>query len=153
MNSSSTVRPARPSDATAIELLYRQLVDQPTVCVLAARIQAISEDARTSLLVCDIEGVAKATVLVSLCSDVMYNDQPFAVVENLVVDVAHRNQGLGEALLQHVEEFCTSSDCSKIMLLSSSIRVDAHRFFEHLGFRSDTKRGFVKYRRQFARVQ
>jgi len=37
-----------------------------------------------------------------------------------------------------------------MMLLSSAFRADAHRFFEHVGFRADLKRGFVKYRRQFA---
>jgi hypothetical protein len=37
-----------------------------------------------------------------------------------------------------------------MMLLSSVSRVDAHRFFEHVGFRADLNRGFVKYRRRFA---
>jgi hypothetical protein len=38
------------------------------------------------------------------------------------------------------------------MLLSSASRADAHKFFEHVGFRADLKLGFVKYRRQFAPI-
>ncbi|WP_414718659.1 GNAT family N-acetyltransferase [Trinickia sp.] len=78
----------------------------------------------------------------------MYGNQPFAVAENLAVDSQHRGKGLGEKLLREVERFCLREDCSKIMLMSSATRVDAHRFFERMGFRSDVKRGFVKYRSQ-----
>jgi hypothetical protein len=35
------------------------------------------------------------------------------------------------------------------MLLSTSTRESAHRFFEQQGFSSANKQGFVKYRSQF----
>jgi Acetyltransferase (GNAT) family. len=57
--------------------------------------------------------------------------------------------GVGTALMQEVEAFCLRADCSKIMLLSSIGRTDAHQFFGRMGFAGSTKRGFVKYRRQF----
>ncbi len=142
MSGNPVVRAAQPTDAAALQSLYRQLVDDENVHVAAAQIQLVSEDARTRLFVCEIDGNAEATVLVSLCTDVMYGDQPFAVVENLVVDKAHRGKGIGQALLRQVEQFCLSRNCSKMMLFSSVIRVDAHRFFERVGFRSDLKRGF-----------
>jgi hypothetical protein len=82
-------------------------------------------------------------VLVSLCLDVMYGNQPFAVAENLAVDSQHRGKGLGEKLLREVERFCLREDCSKIMLMSSATRVDAHRFFERMGFRSDYPRALI----------
>ncbi|MGY6251932.1 GNAT family N-acetyltransferase [Paraburkholderia caledonica] len=77
-------------------------------------------------------------------------DLTFAVVENLVVDQEGRGNGIGQALLREVERFCLSRNCSKMMLLSSASRVDAHRFFEQVGFHGDRKRGFVKYRSRFA---
>ncbi|MNY55522.1 Acetyltransferase (GNAT) family protein [compost metagenome] len=80
----------------------------------------------------------------------MYGRQPFAVVENIVVDLAARNRGVGAALMREVETFCAEGDCSKIMLLSSVDRTDAHRFFERCGFDASIKRGLVKYRRSFA---
>jgi GNAT superfamily N-acetyltransferase len=150
MSSLSVVRVAQPTDAAALQSLYRQLVDDENVHVTESQIQRVFEDARTRLFVCEIAGNAEAAVLVSLCTDVMYGDQPFAVVENLVVDSAHRGRGLGQALLRQVQEFCLVRNCSKMMLLSSVGRGDAHHFFERAGFRPDLKRGFVKYRRQFA---
>lgn len=148
MSSCPAIRSACLQDAAAIGELYRQLVGDPDIRVEGSRIQAISEDPRTRLFVCEVSGAVIATVLVSLCSDVMYGDQPFAVVENLVVDSLHRGNRLGERLLREVEQFCLEADCSKIMLMSTATRVDAHRFFERMGFRADVKRGFVKYRKQ-----
>ncbi|WP_374992550.1 GNAT family N-acetyltransferase [Paraburkholderia sp. SARCC-3016] len=57
--------------------------------------------------------------------------------------------GVGHALLLEAERFCKESDCSKMMLLSSTHRIHAHHFFERAGFRADRKRGFGKYRSQF----
>jgi GNAT superfamily N-acetyltransferase len=79
----------------------------------------------------------------------MFKALPFAVVENVVVDESARGQGVGTALFQHIESFCIAAECSKIMLLSAVDREDAHRFFERMGFVGSSKRGFVKYRRNF----
>lgn len=149
MNFHLTVRTARDVDADILRSLYRQLVDDENVNVTASQIRSLESDAHTRLLVCEIDGQVRGTVLVCLCADVMYAGQPFAVVENIVVDQECRGNGVGRALLREVERFCRSRNCSKMMLLSSTARVDAHRFFEKIGFRGDRKRGFVKYRSQF----
>lgn len=146
------IRTACPDDASEIGRLYRQLVSDPRVRVERDRIEAVVDDPRTQLFVCETNGRIVATVLVSLCSDVMYGDQPFAVIENMVVDTHYRGLKIGEKLLLDVERFCLAEDCSKMMLMSSAARVDAHRFFERAGFSRDAKRGFVKYRRQFSLV-
>jgi GNAT superfamily N-acetyltransferase len=130
--------------------LYRHLVDDENVRATASQIEVLEDDARTRLLVCEINGRVRGTVLVCLCADAMYAGQPFAVVENFVVDQECRDNGIAQALLREVERFCLARNCSKMMLLSSASRVDAHRFFEQTGFRGDRKRGFVKYRSQFA---
>lgn len=143
------IRLAVRTDADALQSLYRQLIDDENVNVMESQIQLVVEDSRTRLFVCEIEGYVRATILASLCMDVMYTAQPFAVVENLIVDQGYRGSGIGQALLEEVERFCLSRNCSKMMLLSSSFRNDAHRFFERAGFRGDRKRGFVKYRSQF----
>ncbi|WP_447774446.1 GNAT family N-acetyltransferase [Variovorax boronicumulans] len=145
-----SVRRAVSDDAARIDALYGQLVGDTARGVLPERLQELSVDPRTALLVAEIDGQVCATALVSLCEDVMFKRQPFAVVENVVVDVAARNRGVGAALMREVEAFCAASDCSKIMLLSSVDRADAHRFFARCGFDASIKRGLVKYRRSFA---
>lgn len=140
------VRKAMPSDANRITELYRQLVNDTAIHIEPEQITRMADDERTGLYVGEYFGTVYATALVALCYDAMYRKQPFAVVENVVVDVAVKKCGLGSALFQQIEKFCLEADCSKIMLLSSSQRTDAHQFFERLGFMGSTKRGFVKYR-------
>jgi GNAT superfamily N-acetyltransferase len=144
-----SIRRALPQDAQEIERLYRELVDSPHVCVLPERIAELAADSRTILFVVVHGGVLRATALLSFCADAMYKAQPFAVIENIVVDQAFRGQGLGTVLLRHIENECITRDCSKVMLLSASERSQAHRFFEGCGFAGSKKKGFVKYRRDF----
>lgn len=144
-----TIRKAAPDDAQAITRLYRQLVGNQEINVLPPRIAAIAEDPSNRLFVCELDDQVRGTVLVSLCADVMFGTQPFAVLENFVIDDALRGTGLGSALMANVEAFCLEQDCSKLMLLSSAGREEAHRFFTRAGFSGSAKRGFVKYRRAF----
>ena len=144
-----TVRRALPVDAESIAVLYAELVSNPAVNVSPERIAEVSKYQNTALFVCESQGVVCGTALVCLCSDVMFNSQPFAVVENVVVSPSARSQGIGTALLHHIEAFCLANDCSKIMLLSSINREHAHRFFERARFVGSSKRGFIKYRRNF----
>ena len=129
-----------------------QLVGNRMVIVAPERIAEVAIDKNTALWVCEYQGQVCATALVSLCADVMFNAQAFAVVENVVVDSSVRSRGIGTEPFRHIEAFCLASNCSKIMLLSSIERELAHRFFERSGFVSSNKRGFVKYRRNFAGV-
>jgi len=145
----ATVRRALPSDANSIAALYTQLVSNPAVAVLPERIAEISRDPNTALFVCELESRVCATALVSLCADVMFKSQPYAVVENVIVDSSTQRLGVGTALFRHIEAFCLANDCFKIMLLSSTNREHAHRFFERAGFLGSSKRGFVKYRSHF----
>jgi ribosomal protein S18 acetylase RimI-like enzyme len=55
-------------------------------------------------------------------------------VTALVVSSPHRGQGLGRKLLAKVAEFARQHDCSGIELTSAERRVEAHRFYQKLGF-------------------
>ncbi|WP_226662391.1 GNAT family N-acetyltransferase [Microbulbifer aggregans] len=144
------IRYAEPADAQVISFLYQELVQDPKVKVLSERISDLKNDSNTALFVAEFGGSVCATALVSICSDVMYGYQLFAVIENVVVNSEFRGRGVGACLVGSIEEFCMQKDCSKIMLLSSIERTESHKFFEKQGFISSSKLGFVKYRRCFA---
>jgi GNAT superfamily N-acetyltransferase len=73
------------------------------------------------------------------------------VVENLIVLPGARGQGLGAALMAGVEQVARAARCTKLMLLSTRSRTEAHEFFLRLGFDGERKRGFVKYLNRVAR--
>jgi GNAT superfamily N-acetyltransferase len=147
-----TIRRATGDDASDIATLYHELIERPDIDVLPERLTQIASDPNTALFVCEGDSRLLATALVSLCADVMYGFQPYAVIENFVVDSDFRRKGVGTALITHIENFCLDADCSKIMILSAMNRVSAHSFFEDAGFAGTSKRGFVKYRRSMRRM-
>ncbi|GLR13629.1 hypothetical protein GCM10007907_24190 [Chitinimonas prasina] len=143
------IRLAQAADASAIASLYHELVNDPAITVLPEQIERLAGNPDQALLVVEHQGRLLATVHLQFCPDTMYARQPYALLENLVVAASARGQGVGALLLAEVEQRCLARDCSKIMLLSTASRLDAHRFFAAQGYDGERKRGFVKYRRNF----
>jgi GNAT superfamily N-acetyltransferase len=137
-------------DARDIEHLYRQLTTHPALSVNSHCIEQLALEHNTALLVAERNDTVVGTALLNICKDVMFGVQPFAVIENVVVDEPWHGQGVGHSLLIEAERIAKARQCSKIMLMSSVTRQGAHRFFEHAGYRGTVKRGFVKYSRDFA---
>jgi GNAT superfamily N-acetyltransferase len=153
MNASTLkVRQAGSGDAPAIQALYRQLVrpvaPNVEVDVRGERIEEIRADPHNFLWVLEAEDGVIGTAFVTLCLDPMHGRQPYAVLENFVIDENHRGKGYGAELMRFVVDFCYRAHCSKIMLQSHGRRVEAHAFFEAQGFSANNKKGFVKYRSQ-----
>ena len=146
------IRQAKGKDVSAIANLYRQLVSpvapEVEVNVTARRIGEIHADPHNFLFVMEIDDLIYGSAFITLCLDPMHGNQPYAILENFVIDERQQGKRFGAALMQYIEEFCLQADCSKIMLLSNSKRSEAHRFFEKQGFSSVLKKGFVKYRSQ-----
>ncbi len=144
------IRRATKQDADAIAALYKELTTLSPVAVLPERIDAIAQDPNTYLLVCDDNGDVIASVLVCLCQDVMFNNQPFAIIENLIVHHHYQREGVGKSMMDYIEAFCLEKNCSKIMLLTSNENRSARDFYTAMGYDPDAKIGFIKYRRYFA---
>ncbi len=139
------IREATPADRAGIERLYRLLCPGEPVEVRAERLAEIDADPHNLLYVVDHDGVVVATAFLTLCLDPMFGRQPYAVLENVVVDPGLRQRGIGAALLRHIEACCRARQCSKIMLLSNARRPRAHDFFTRMGYSSAVSVGFKKY--------
>jgi N-acetylglutamate synthase-like GNAT family acetyltransferase len=140
------IRRARPEDAAAIEALYRALVvGDENIRVEARRIAELQADPTNHLLVLEWEGEVRGTAFLTICLDPMYGFSSYAVIENIVVEASMRKSGAGRLLMSAVEQVARAAHCTKVMLLSTASRVEAHGFFRHLGFDGEKKRGFVKY--------
>lgn len=144
------IRRATKDDAEAIANLYRELNTLSPVSVSPERIDAIANSENTYLLVCDDAGEIIATALVCLCQDVMFDNQPFALVENVAVRTDYKRKSVGKNIMDYIEAFCLEQDCSKIMLQTSSGNRNARDFYTAMGYNPDAKIGFIKYRRYFS---
>jgi N-acetylglutamate synthase-like GNAT family acetyltransferase len=140
------VRRASAGDSASIQRLYEALVPaDANIQVDPHWLERLARDEHNHLLVVEADGVVCGTAFLTVCLDAMYGSQPYAVVENLIVLEASRRRGMGRALMREVERVARAARCTKVMLLSSASRTEAHAFFERVGFDGQRKRGFVKY--------
>ena len=128
-----------------MQRLYETLCPGEPVRVIASRIEQIQEDANHFLLVHETDGKVNGSVFLSLCPDPMYGTLPFAVVENLIVDLQHRGGGIGRKLMRAAEEQAREHRCTKLMLLSQQAREEQKGFFDSLGYDCEGSLGFRKY--------
>ena len=124
MSDAPAPRRAQARDAEEVDRLYAQLVSNPGIDVLPQRLAELQRSTEAALFVVDDESDdgtgLLGTVFVALCPDAMFGRQPFAVVENIVVDARARGQGIGALLMAEVERFCLAADCSKIFTASEN---------------------------------
>src|SRR5215472_2430046 len=60
----------------------------------------------------------------------------------VVVLTPHRGRGVGEKLLSGAADFAREHHCSGIEITSAEHRLDAHRFYQRLGFSQTSFRFF-----------
>jgi GNAT superfamily N-acetyltransferase len=94
---------------------------------------------------CEENGALLGTIFLTLCMDPAYEFRPYGLVEYIFVLEQARGKGIGSSLLSHVEEICASKHCTRISLMSSAQRVEAHRFFEARGYNGEKSKAFKKY--------
>ncbi len=131
-----------------IELLAQLSLDEPREDLSWPRpaaydiaLREIRSDPNQELLVADLDGNVIGMALFVRIANLSHVGRPYAMVEDVVVDLTHRGQGYGEALMRRAVEVAREGGCYKLVLTSNKARSDAHRFYRRLGFEA-THEGF-----------
>ena len=128
----TSVREARPDDASALADLVTQLGYPSRAAQVASRLTALLS-ADQGLLVAEVGGAVVGVVHVDRWAALVLDDA--AEIGALVVDNQWRGQGIGRALLQAAEEWAAQRGCSTLHVRTNIVRQRAHEFYFHNGFR------------------
>jgi GNAT superfamily N-acetyltransferase len=143
----AVVRPAVEQDIPRILELYEELtgerhdLTQHETKPLFAEITSMSGH---ELLVAEEDDVVVGTMVLLIVPNFSHGALPWAIVENLVVDPAHRRRGIGRLLTEYAIARAREAGCYKVQLLSSTKRREAHWFYKRLGFKRSAY-GFRMY--------
>ena len=142
------IREINISDAEAIQKICKTAlgydVDISTVsnqikklsCDNKNHILAVYEDENTKKVI----GFIHAQVYESVYSDTGLN------ILGLAVDPDFRGNGVGKKLIGYIEKYAMDNGISFIRLNSANHRVEAHKFYEDIGYKSDKlQKRFIKY--------
>jgi N-acetylglutamate synthase-like GNAT family acetyltransferase len=146
---SITIRDAVLDDLPRIVALLRQISpdepreqsEGPLLNAYVSAFRQIEANPHQRILVAEREGQVVATMALMIVPNLSYRGRPWAHVENIVVDLASRRNGYGEALMRYAVEEARRAGCYKIVLTSNKRRTDAHSFYRKLGFAA-THEGF-----------
>ena len=97
---------------------------------------AVYEDENTKKVI----GFVHAQVYESVYSDIGLN------ILGLAVDPDFKGNGVGKKLIGYIEKHAMDNVISFIRLNSANHRVEAHRFYENIGYKCDKlQKRFIKY--------
>lgn len=148
------IRPAGAKDLPAIIALYAddmlgQSRETPDARIAEAYLHAfdaIQRDPNHILAVVETEGAVVGTLLLSFLPGLSRRGAWRAQIEAMRVARSRRGQGLGQVMLDWVEQHARERGCDLIQLTSDRARADAHRFYERAGF-EPTHIGFKRFLR------
>lgn len=82
-------------------------------------------------------------------------NEPYGTILILVVDSESRNKGIGKALIKRAESWFQSHSIKAFVVNSGKNNLDAHRFYQKLGYSSKglrlVKSTYERTQRQYAR--
>lgn len=94
----------------------------------------IAADPRQLLLVGELAGAVVATCQLTFIRQLVYRGGLIAQVESVRTAEQLRGRGIGQALLEYVIAESRRRGAVRLQLTTNNQRVDAHRFYERLGF-------------------
>lgn len=103
--------------------------------------QEAFQDKRQRILAAELKGQIVGTLTLFIMPNLGHGGQPWAAVDNVIVDPSFRGSGIGTALMSRAGKIAGENRCYKIVLTSNLAREKAHEFYRGLGWQQ-THLGF-----------
>ena len=131
-----SIRLARDTDVPELARLFSELGYEIAADVLAKRWAAFVASGEQGFVAADDASThGRLLGLVTLHdTPVLHRAGPVGRVTALVVDATFRGCGIGRALMAAAERWAAERGCVLLEVTSNQRRVDAHKFYEGLGF-------------------
>lgn len=134
------IRPATEGDLPAIAVLLaddplgaaRESTDDLTPYVAA--LKRLTDDPHQHVVVAVRGGSVVGTLQLTIVPGLSRMGSTRSIIEGVRVHADERGSGLGTRFIEWAIERSRAENCRLVQLTSDVTRVDAHRFYERLGF-------------------
>ncbi|MFI1174058.1 GNAT family N-acetyltransferase [Streptomyces melanogenes] len=143
------IRPAVPEDIPAIVAM---LADDPLgaqrespddLAPYLAAFDRLAEDPHQHLVVAVRDDQVVGTLQLTVIPGLSRRGATRSIIEGVRIHADERGSGLGTRLIEWAVEESGRLGCQLVQLTSDATRIDAHRFYERLGFEA-SHLGFKK---------
>ncbi|MCP4177285.1 MAG: GNAT family N-acetyltransferase [bacterium] len=135
----------KEDDLADLVSLYQQLQEnEPSLEKMKDALLRIHYNPNHIILGAKVDGKLVGSLLGVACQMLFGQCKSFMVVEDVVVSSEYHRSGIGRALMKEIEQRAVQLNCSYIMLITDHDRPNAHKFYEALGYKTDTYKAFKK---------
>jgi len=126
------IREITSEDAEEVNTLSRQLGYPLTIEQTLQNIEEVikSKD-HTAFAALDKN---KMVGWIGAAHTIMLEVMPHCEINGLVIDENYRGKGVGKLLIERVKQWAKEKGNNKISLRCNVVRIEAHQFYEHIGF-------------------
>lgn len=142
------VREVKENDLNELLHLYKQLHNSEVVInldKLSELWNQILQDNNHHIIVVEEDGKIVSSCVCVIIPNLTHNQQPYALIENVITDGAYRKKGFATKCLNYAKEIATREKCYKIMLLTGSKKDTTLQFYRNAGFNSEDKTAFIQW--------
>ncbi|HMJ07722.1 MAG TPA: GNAT family N-acetyltransferase [Pyrinomonadaceae bacterium] len=112
----------------------RERYERPLPATYLKAFEEINADSNNELIVAELSGIVVGTLQLTFTPSISFQGGKRASVESVRVNKALRGSGIGRKMMIWAIERAKREGCVSMQLTTNSERLDAHRFYEHLGF-------------------
>lgn len=142
------IREARKDDFDGLMKLYTQLhnnsIPEKTSDILELW-NNIIDDKNHHIIVAEEDKQIVSSCVCVIILNLTHNQQPYAVIENVITDERYRKKGLATQCLNYAKEIALKENCYKLMLLTGSKKESTLNFYRKAGYNSNDKTAFIQW--------
>ncbi len=132
-------------DILELEKLYRQFWNEKSNVEKMKKQFEKLQNNDTHIILSAVEDNALIGSIMGIVCEELYGEcKPFLIIENMIVDKSCRKKGIGKALILELENRSRERECTQIILVTETNRLDACRFYESVGFHKTANKGYKK---------
>lgn len=141
------IREITKNDFNGLMMLYRQLHNNPipekTTAILKLW-ENILTDKNHHIIVAEENGEIVSSCVCVIIPNLTHQQQPYALIENVITAESHRKKGFATQCLQYAKELAQKENCYKMMLLTGSKEESTLHFYEQAGYNQNDKTAFIQ---------
>ena len=139
---SISIRRARREDVDEIVAMLaddalgraRERIETPLPDSYFQAFEKLDADPNIKLVVAEEEGAVVGCLQLCILPGLSSQGASRGLIEDVRVGARRRSRGIGEQLVRWAVDEARAQGCKLVELLTHHTRVDAHRFYERLGF-------------------
>ncbi len=141
------IREINENDFCALSKLYTHLHSNKPMENSDKNIALFREilaDKNHHIIVAEEDGKLVSSCVCIIIPNLTHEQQPYALIENVVTDRDYRKRGLASGCLDYAKRIALDNNCYKMMLLTGSKKRSTHRFYQKNGYNRFEKTGYIQ---------